>query len=146
MVQCQCYTGKDGQGPQCSRPVKEGSLCAQHKKLCLRKAGQHVQHVQKVQKPQPVQHVQHVQKVQKVEKVQKAKKPKKVQKVQKVQKPDAKPRRGCVQQKLKKYVERPSPPFPANECCGEVMQGNDGGMYISKANVKGICQWKPFKG
>ena len=50
--------------------------------------------------------------------------------------------KSCAKQTQKKYLERPSPPFPANECCGQVMQGNDGRMYISVADVRGICRWK----
>ena len=42
---------------------------------------------------------------------------------------------------LKKYASRNSPPIPANEHCGETAIGNDGKMYISVANVKGICRW-----
>jgi hypothetical protein len=42
----------------------------------------------------------------------------------------------------KKYVTRNSPPFKANAYCGERKKGNDGFLYISKINSKGICQWK----
>jgi hypothetical protein len=48
----------------------------------------------------------------------------------------------CDVQKQKKYTERPSPPFPANECCGEEKMGNDGRMYKSERNGRGICAWK----
>lgn len=156
MDQCQCLTGKN---VRCSRTAKDGEqLCYQHKKSCKNHV-QKVQHVQPVQRVQPVQHVQRVQPVQRVQKVQRvqpvevpkpaklAPKVAKAPKVPKVQKPEAvKPSRGCVRQSLAKYEDRPSPPYPANECCGEIKKGNDGRMYISKANVKGICQWKPFKG
>jgi hypothetical protein len=48
----------------------------------------------------------------------------------------------CVKQDLKKYADRPSPPYPANECRGEVMKGNDGRMYVSKAGTgSGIYRW-----
>jgi hypothetical protein len=48
----------------------------------------------------------------------------------------------CVKQDLKKYAERPSPPYPANECRGEVMRGNDGRMYVSKPGAgSGIYRW-----
>jgi hypothetical protein len=125
MVQCKCHTGKDGQGPQCSRNAKEGEhLCAQHMRTCMTKSAQTAQRVQHHETPKPAR---------------------KISKVQRHETPKAKSRRGCVQQSTKKYVERPSPSYPANECCGQVMRGNDGIMYISKANVKGICQWKPFK-
>jgi len=51
----------------------------------------------------------------------------------------------CVAQTLKKYRERPSPPYSAADCCGMTLAGNDGKMYASVANVKGICTWKPVK-
>ncbi len=43
---------------------------------------------------------------------------------------------------LKKYKERKSPPYPANENCGKKMKGNDGTMYESRANKNGVCSWK----
>ena len=43
---------------------------------------------------------------------------------------------------LKKYKNRKSPPYPANENCGKQMKGNDGYMYISKPNKNNICSWK----
>jgi hypothetical protein len=43
---------------------------------------------------------------------------------------------------LKKYKTRKSPPYPANENCNKKMKGNDGNMYISKANKNNICSWK----
>ena len=42
----------------------------------------------------------------------------------------------------KKYLTRDSPPYPANEHCGEKKKGNDGKMYISVADKNGICRWK----
>lgn len=51
-------------------------------------------------------------------------------------------RRGCIEQFTKKYTSRPSPPYPANECCYSVKTGNDGHRYISEPNKKGICTWK----
>ena len=62
----------------------------------------------------------------------------------KLQKPKSQPR-GCVRQTVKKYTERPSPSFPANECCGQEMIGNDGHLWKSIANAKGICSWKVQK-
>jgi len=44
--------------------------------------------------------------------------------------------------KKSKYLNRPSPPHPANQHCGEVKKGNDGKMYKSVPNKKGICTWK----
>lgn len=49
--------------------------------------------------------------------------------------------RGCVAQQSSKYTSRPSPPYPANECCDRKMMGNDGQMYISKMDKNGICKW-----
>jgi hypothetical protein len=49
---------------------------------------------------------------------------------------------GCKPSPLKKYATRPSPPYPANECCGITMVGNDGNMYVSKIDKKGVCKWQ----
>lgn len=49
--------------------------------------------------------------------------------------------RGCVAQHSSKYTSRPSPPYPANECCNRKMTGNDGQMYVSKMDKNGICKW-----
>jgi hypothetical protein len=54
----------------------------------------------------------------------------------------SKARRDCVKQTSAKYLSRPSPPYPANECCGKHILGNDGNMYTSLKNKAGICQWK----
>lgn len=51
----------------------------------------------------------------------------------------------CVRQQTKKYLSRPSPPFPANFCCGLQMQGNDGEMYISSQSTNGVCRWVKVK-
>lgn len=48
----------------------------------------------------------------------------------------------CVMQTTKKYLSRPSPPYPANKCCGKTMTGNDGAKYIAQQNVSGMCAWK----
>ena len=48
----------------------------------------------------------------------------------------------CVKQTQKKYLERPSPPYSAADCCGMVLAGNDGKMYVSVPNAKGVCAWK----
>ena len=42
----------------------------------------------------------------------------------------------------KKYSTRPSPPYPANEHCGETMKGNDGRMYTSIPDKNKVCRWK----
>ena len=52
---------------------------------------------------------------------------------------------GCVKQSTKKYTSRPSPPYPAQECRGHQKQGNDGQLYESVANVKGVFSWKLVK-
>lgn len=49
---------------------------------------------------------------------------------------------GCVEKSAKKYQERPSPPYSAQDCPGEIMNGNDGKLYQSKANVHGVYSWK----
>ena len=43
---------------------------------------------------------------------------------------------------LKKYKNRKSPPYPANENCNKQMKGNDGKLYMSKPNKNNICAWK----
>lgn len=50
--------------------------------------------------------------------------------------------RGCVKQTQSKYVNRPSPPFPGNQCCLKVLEGNDGRMYKSVPDKNGICRWQ----
>ena len=44
---------------------------------------------------------------------------------------------------LKKYKNRKSPPYPANEHCNEEMKGNDGNLYVSTPNKNNVCSWKP---
>ena len=53
--------------------------------------------------------------------------------------------RGCKRQATKKYITRPSPPFPANECCGKRKKGNDGKMWHSVPNKNGVCRWQKVK-
>jgi hypothetical protein len=46
---------------------------------------------------------------------------------------------------LKKYKNRKSPPYPANENCGKKMKGNDGNMYVSKPYIlmkNEVCAWR----
>lgn len=43
---------------------------------------------------------------------------------------------------LKKYQNRKSPPYPANENCNKQMIGNDRNMYISIPNKNNVCSWK----
>lgn len=52
---------------------------------------------------------------------------------------------GCVKKATAKYTKRKSPPYPANECCGQRKKGNDGTMYESRANKNGVCRWYKVK-
>lgn len=47
----------------------------------------------------------------------------------------------CIKLKTKKYRLRGSPPFSATDCPGKTMKGNDGEMYVSKADKNGIYKW-----
>ena len=60
--------------------------------------------------------------------------------------PTARPptRGGCVRQTSPKYRDRPSPPFPANECRGQIKEGNNGKPYESLLKGK-IWRWMPLK-
>ena len=51
----------------------------------------------------------------------------------------------CQRQKTSKYLYRNSPAYPANKCCGLEEYGNDGKLYKSISNSKGICTWKLSK-
>jgi hypothetical protein len=48
----------------------------------------------------------------------------------------------CIARTTKQYRSRPSPPYPANECCGMTKRGNDGARYRAEPNVNGMCTWK----
>lgn len=48
----------------------------------------------------------------------------------------------CKKVTLKKYTNRPSPPYHANDCKGKTLEGNDGAMYISIADKRGVYTWK----
>jgi uncharacterized protein YjbI with pentapeptide repeats len=48
----------------------------------------------------------------------------------------------CIKQTQKKYLERPSPPYSATDCPGMTLPGNDGKVYVSVANAKGVYAWK----
>lgn len=43
---------------------------------------------------------------------------------------------------LKKYRERPGPPYAAQDCPGQSKMGNDGRLYESRANKNGVYAWK----
>jgi hypothetical protein len=52
----------------------------------------------------------------------------------------------CEKQTLKKYVTRPSPPYRATLCIGQIKKGNDGNMYISKPGINyGPAKWIKVK-
>jgi len=51
----------------------------------------------------------------------------------------------CVARTTKKYTNRPSPPYPANDCPGKTKKGNDGRKYKSIANKNGVYSWKVVK-
>ena len=50
--------------------------------------------------------------------------------------------RGCVKQTTKKYLDRKSPPYPAQECAGQTLKGNDGKMYSAVSNKNAIYTWR----
>jgi hypothetical protein len=48
----------------------------------------------------------------------------------------------CSRRTTKKYASRPSPSYPANDCCGMKKTGNDGSKYMSVLRSNGSCYWK----
>ena len=49
---------------------------------------------------------------------------------------------GCVKQTDKKYLDRDSPPYPANQCLEHTKKkGNDGNRWYVVHNKKGIGRW-----
>lgn len=48
----------------------------------------------------------------------------------------------CKPVKTKKYKERKSPPYHANDCKGQTKKGNDGNDYKSVPNIKRVYSWK----
>jgi hypothetical protein len=53
--------------------------------------------------------------------------------------------KSCRKQFSKKYTSRKSPPYPANECCGHYITGNNGQEWVSKRASNGVCKWVPVK-
>ncbi len=47
----------------------------------------------------------------------------------------------CSKLTAKKYKGRPSPPYSAQACKGRVLKGNDGKMYVSRPDKRGIHKW-----
>jgi len=48
----------------------------------------------------------------------------------------------CIKSRRAKYISRPGPPYPAQDCKDLVKLGNDRKKYKSVSNNKGIYQWK----
>jgi hypothetical protein len=48
---------------------------------------------------------------------------------------------GCIKVTLKKYAERPGPPYHALDCAGLTKKGNDGADYVSKESSNGVYKW-----
>lgn len=55
--------------------------------------------------------------------------------------------RTCTKQSARRYTDRPSPPYPGNQCRqGQRKLGNDGNWYVvSKPNVNGVKRWVKVK-
>lgn len=49
----------------------------------------------------------------------------------------------CKKLTEKEYLDRPSPPYHANNCPYEILLGNDKKKYISLSNKNGRFTWKP---
>jgi hypothetical protein len=48
----------------------------------------------------------------------------------------------CTRVTKKSYASRPSPPYHASACQNQVMAGNDGSLYKSTADKRGVYTWK----
>jgi hypothetical protein len=53
----------------------------------------------------------------------------------------------CDVSALAKYIFRPSPPRPANnpECRGRIYIGNDGNLWSSEQDSRGVFRWKKIQ-
>jgi hypothetical protein len=47
----------------------------------------------------------------------------------------------CIKQTAKKYKGRPGPPYSAQDCKGRTLKGNNGKMYVSRPDKRGIYKW-----
>jgi hypothetical protein len=47
----------------------------------------------------------------------------------------------CIQSSLKKYRNRPGPPYPAQACKKQGRLGNDGEFYMSEKDKNGTYKW-----
>lgn len=53
----------------------------------------------------------------------------------------------CTKSTDPKYVKRPSPPYPANQCPeGLIKKGNDGNKWIVKKASNGVNRWMKYTG
>ena len=50
----------------------------------------------------------------------------------------------CKPLEGEKYRSRPSPSCHAADCPNQMADGNDGRVYISVANEKGVYKWQPM--
>ncbi len=50
----------------------------------------------------------------------------------------------CTLKKTKKYKNRDSPPYSAQDCPYKKKKGNNGKIYISIPSDLGIFTWKPI--
>jgi len=48
----------------------------------------------------------------------------------------------CPRMKSAKYVGRPGPPYPAQQCQGQYKNGNDRKLYRSVRDSRGIYRWQ----
>jgi hypothetical protein len=50
--------------------------------------------------------------------------------------------KACIKSTDSKYLKRPGPPYPAQDCKRQVRMGNDTLWYASKKDKNGIYRWK----
>ena len=48
----------------------------------------------------------------------------------------------CIKSTQKKYLNRPGPPYPAQNCKNLIKMGNNEKLYQSKENINNIYKWK----
>lgn len=53
--------------------------------------------------------------------------------------------KGCFMSSKTKYMTRPGPPFPAQDCKNYRKLGNDGYFYVSKPDKNKIYRWVKIK-
>jgi hypothetical protein len=57
----------------------------------------------------------------------------------------AKAKTRCIKINTQKYRERPGPPYHAGDCKRKAMKGNDGTMYISLPDSRGLYKWSKIR-